>query len=108
LAGVEVALAAISTGLWAADSALEYTSTQAEYPQWQKDVQDTSFKLTGAVLSQLGTMGTATAVIDTEPITKGIAGGVSGICSALSYGILASRHYRALGNGKYATVLNKI
>lgn len=67
-----------------------------------------SFKLSSVVFSQLGTTGTVTVSIDTEPIMKGIARAVSGVRIALSCGILAARHCRALRNSKYATILIRI
>ncbi|KAL8799637.1 MAG: hypothetical protein Q9182_005739 [Xanthomendoza sp. 2 TL-2023] len=108
LAGLEIVLAVVSIGLWSGVGGLEYTSQAAEYPDWIKDQDDTTYKLTGSLLTQLGTVGTSVGVLVDEPITKAVAGAVSGVAGASSYAILAARHYRALGKGRYASAISKI
>ena len=108
LSSVEVVLAVVSVALYSGASGVEYTSQTAEYPDWVKDQADTTYKLTGGLLTQLGTVGTAVGVLVDEPLTKTVAGVVSGVAGASSYAILATRHYRALGKGRYASAISKI
>ncbi|KAL8689416.1 MAG: hypothetical protein Q9224_004644 [Gallowayella concinna] len=108
LSGLEVVLAVVSIGLWSGVGGVEYTSQPGEYPDWIKDQDDTTYKLTGSLLTQLGTVGTAVGVLVDEPVTKAVAGVVSGVAGASSYAILAARHYRALGKGRYASAISKI
>ena len=75
---------------------------------WDKDTAAITYKLTGSTLAQIGTVGTGVAVLAPEPVSKAVAGAVGGVGSAAAYTISASRHYSALGQGKYNEMLSKI